>query len=75
MRAFVFLLIASTAVAQPSKSKVKRAPDKFMKAAGDAFNAAGEADAKGDLRTALGLYENVGMVVTSNWIHRAYRLT
>ena len=28
-----------------------------------------------DSRTgALGLYEKVGMVVTSNWIHRAYRL-
>jgi GNAT superfamily N-acetyltransferase len=24
---------------------------------------------------ALSLYENVGMVVTSNWIHRAYRLS
>ncbi len=29
-----------------------------------------------DSRTgALGLYEKVGMVVTSNWIHRAYRLS
>jgi GNAT superfamily N-acetyltransferase len=29
-----------------------------------------------DSRTgALGLYEKVGMVVTSNWVHRAYRLS
>jgi ribosomal protein S18 acetylase RimI-like enzyme len=29
-----------------------------------------------DSRTgALGLYEKVGMVVTSNWVHRAFRLT
>lgn len=57
MRALVLLLLASTAFAQPNKSKTKRAPDKFTKAAGDAFTAASAADAKGDLRTALGLYE------------------
>jgi tetratricopeptide (TPR) repeat protein len=50
----VITLLCSTAFAE---SKTKRAPDKFMKAAGDAFAAAAEADGKGDLRTALGLYE------------------
>lgn len=53
----LLMLVASTAFAQPGKSKVKRAPDKFTKAASDAFAAAAEADAKGDLNTALGLYE------------------
>jgi hypothetical protein len=55
MKALVVIaLLASTASAQP---KTKRVPDKFAKAAGDAFAAATEADGKGDLRTALGLYE------------------
>ena len=46
----------------------------------DAFANAREHGAKiselsTDSRTgALGLYERVGMVVTSNWVHRAYRL-
>jgi tetratricopeptide (TPR) repeat protein len=51
---FIVAVLASTAFAE---SKTKRAPDKFTKAAGDAFALAAEADAKGDLRTALGLYE------------------
>ena len=47
----------------------------------DAFANAREHGAKvselsTDSRTgALGLYEKVGMVVTSNWVHRAYRLS
>ena len=59
MRALAILvLIATAAHAQPApKANTKRAPDKFVKAAGDAFVAAAEADGKGDLRTALGLYE------------------
>ncbi len=52
MKALALLLIASTAFAQP-----KKAPDKFTKAAGDAFTAAAAAEAAGDLRTALGLYQ------------------
>lgn len=50
----MLLLLAGTALAEP---KTKKVPDKFAKAAGEAFAAATEADAKGDLRTALGLYE------------------
>jgi tetratricopeptide (TPR) repeat protein len=58
MKALVLLLLASSfALAQPQKSKIKAAPDKFTKAAGDAFKAANAADAAGDLRTALGLYQ------------------
>lgn len=52
MKALALLLVASTAFAQP-----KQAPDKFAKAAGDVFAAAAAADASGDLRTALGLYQ------------------
>lgn len=52
MKALALLLIASTAVAQP-----KTAPDKFTKAAGDAFTAAVAADKAGDLRVALALYQ------------------
>jgi tetratricopeptide (TPR) repeat protein len=55
MKALVILALLSQAAF--AESKTKRAPDKFMKAAGDAFAAASEADAKGDLHTALGLYE------------------
>lgn len=52
MKALVLLLMTSSALAQP-----KQAPDKFVKAAGDVFAAAAAADAAGDLRTALGLYQ------------------
>ena len=52
MKALALLVIASTAAAQP-----KTAPDKFTKAAGDAFTAAVAADKAGDLRTALALYQ------------------
>lgn len=48
----VLLLVAGAAFAQP-----KQVPDKFTKAAGDAFAAAAAAEANGDLRTALGLYQ------------------
>jgi tetratricopeptide (TPR) repeat protein len=48
----VVALLAHVAAADP-----KREPDKFAKAAGDAFKAAVAADKDGDLRTALGLYE------------------
>lgn len=57
MRALVVIaLLAATASAQP-KSQRKAAPDKFTKAASEAFNAAVTADNAGDLRTALGLYQ------------------
>lgn len=48
----IVMLLASAAAAQP-----KKAPDKFTKAAGDAFASAVAADAAGDLRTALGLFQ------------------
>lgn len=47
------LALGGVAVAAP---KTKKAPDKFAKAAGDAFVAASAADAKNDLPTAIGLY-------------------
>lgn len=49
------LALATAAHAQPSKRK--QAPDKFTKAAGEAFNAAVDADTKGDLRTALAMFK------------------
>lgn len=55
-RALALLLLLS-AVALAEKPKTKKEPDKFTKAAGEAFRAANAADASGDLRTALGLYE------------------
>jgi hypothetical protein len=48
------LALAGVAHAQPKR---KAAPDKFAKAASEAFNAAVDADTKGDLRTALALFE------------------
>jgi tetratricopeptide (TPR) repeat protein len=55
MRSIVVLfLLAGIADAQPKR---KAAPDKFTKAASEAFNAAVEADQKGDLQVALGLYQ------------------
>jgi hypothetical protein len=50
-------LLAGTAVADPDTAVRKGTPDKFAKAAGDAFRAAVQADKDGDLRAALGLYE------------------
>lgn len=52
MKALAVLLLTSTAFAQP-----KSAPDKFTKAAGEAFTAAVTADKAGDLRVALALYQ------------------
>ena len=52
-RLAILLALAGITHAQPRKP----VPDKFAKAAGEAFNAAVEADGKGDLHTALGLYQ------------------
>lgn len=58
MKALLAILaILALAGAAHAETKIKRAPDKFTKAAGDAFSAAAEADGKGDLRAALALYE------------------
>ena len=51
------LVIVALAGAAHAETKLKRAPDKFTKAAGDAFAAAAEMEGKGDLRAALALYE------------------
>ncbi len=52
----LLLVLAGTALADDA-AKRKAAPDKFAKAAGGAFAAAAAADQKGDLPTALGLYQ------------------
>lgn len=52
----MLLVLVGIAHAQPAK-KTKQAPDKFARAASEAFTTAAAADAQGDLRTALGLYE------------------
>lgn len=58
MRTAVLLILALTgAAAADEPAKRKTAPDKFAKAAGEAFTAATVADQKGDLPTALGLYQ------------------
>ena len=57
-RAFILLMmLAGAATAKPEAAKRKAAPDKFVKAAGEAFGAAFTADQGGDLVTALALYE------------------
>lgn len=50
-------VLAGVASAEPAKSRRKAAPDKFAKAAGEAFSAAVAADNAGDLRAAAGLYQ------------------
>lgn len=50
------LALAGTAAAD-SAARRKGAPDKFAKAAGEAFVQAVEADKSGDLKAALGLYQ------------------
>lgn len=55
-RALLLLLLAAPALADDAAVR-KGTPDKFAKAAGEAFKAAVQADKDGDLRTALGLYE------------------
>jgi hypothetical protein len=56
MKAFLMLAVV-LALGGVAHAQPKTKPDKFTKAAGDAFTAAVDADSKGDLRTALGLYE------------------
>ncbi|HEY4057459.1 MAG TPA: hypothetical protein VGM39_12665 [Kofleriaceae bacterium] len=51
--AIAAVFVASTALAAP---KTKKAPDRFVQAASEAFKAAEAADAKNDLTTARGLY-------------------
>ena len=54
----LLLVAALCAVAAADDTAVRKGtPDKFAKAAGDAFTQAVAADKAGDLRTALGLYE------------------
>lgn len=55
--ALLLLLGLTTTAAAEGPAKRKSAPDKFTKAAGEAFVAAAVADQKGDLPTALGLYQ------------------
>jgi tetratricopeptide (TPR) repeat protein len=55
--AVVAVMVAANAAAADPKLKSQPGGDKYAKAAGEAFAAASEADAKGDLATALGLYE------------------
>jgi tetratricopeptide (TPR) repeat protein len=54
----VLAITVATAAAQPAPPAPKRkaTPDKFTRAAGEAFTQALEADKKGDLAAALGLY-------------------
>jgi len=54
--ALALLTFAGVADAQPAAQR-KKAPDRFARAASDAFVAATEADQQGDLATALGLYQ------------------
>lgn len=53
----VLLALAGSAAADKEPAKRKTAPDRYIKAAGEAFAAATAADQKGDLPTALGLYQ------------------
>lgn len=56
--ALLALVLAAPALALADDAAVRKGtPDRFAKAAGDAFTAAVQADKDGDLRTALGLYE------------------
>lgn len=55
--ALLLAIAAGVAAADPAVARRKRAPDKFTKAAGEAFAAALEADQRGDLPAALGLYQ------------------
>lgn len=58
MRTALLLLAVLTGTAAAEEAaKRKTAPDKFTKAAGEAFVAATAADQRGDLPTALGLYQ------------------
>ncbi|MDB4960153.1 MAG: hypothetical protein JWP01_152 [Myxococcales bacterium] len=55
--ALILLAATGIAVAGPDPAQRKKAPDKFAKAASASFSAALAADQKGDLPTALGLYQ------------------
>ncbi|CAN5912422.1 hypothetical protein BH11MYX3_BH11MYX3_15590 [soil metagenome] len=55
--AVLLVMLARVAAADPDAPVRKASPDKFAKAAGEAFQAAVAADKGGDLRTALGLYQ------------------
>lgn len=58
MRTALLVVCALAAVARADAPvPKKKTPDKFARAAADAFTEALAADEKGDLRTALGLYE------------------
>ena len=58
MRALVLVLAFTRIVAaEPDDAVRKGTPDKFVKAAGEAFRAAVAADKAGALRDALGLYQ------------------
>lgn len=58
MRALLLLVaVTRIAAAEPDDAVRKGTPDKFVKAAGEAFRAAVAADKAGDLRDALGLYQ------------------
>lgn len=58
MRTLIFLVaVTRIATAGPDEAVRKGSPDKFVKAAGEAFRAAVAADKSGDLRAALGLYQ------------------
>jgi len=55
--AALLLVLCSSAALADDAAVRKGTPDRFAKAAGEAFAAAVQADKDGDLRTALGLYE------------------
>ncbi len=61
MKALAILLTLG-ALAHGEPGKRKAAPDKFAKAASEAFIAAAAADEKGDLPTALGLYQKANAI-------------
>jgi tetratricopeptide (TPR) repeat protein len=56
VKAFVFVAVAGLAGSAHANPKAAPAPDKWAKAAREAFTQATEFDQKGDLRSALGLY-------------------
>jgi len=61
MRTLTALLVLA-GVAHANPSLRKKPPDKFSKAASEAFAEAAVADEKGDLATALGLYEKANAI-------------
>ncbi|MEO7092508.1 MAG: tetratricopeptide repeat protein [Polyangiales bacterium] len=57
MRALIILVALTRIAASDDDAVRKGTPDKFVKAAGEAFRAAVAADKSGDLNAALGLYQ------------------